>query len=46
MLNSKFDHTQFGFQLAANPSLKIAGLITALPAVYNWLFLSQTSSVR
>ena len=27
---SKCDYTQFGFQLAANPSLKIAGLITAL----------------
>tara|TARA_B110000114_G_scaffold4313_1_gene4387 strand:- start:495 stop:686 length:192 start_codon:yes stop_codon:yes gene_type:complete len=28
---SKCYYTQFGFQLAANPSLKIAGLITAHP---------------
>ena len=28
---SKCDYTQFGFRLAANPSLKIAGLITAHP---------------
>ena len=41
MLNSKCDHIQCGFQLAANPALKIAGLITALPAAYDWLFLSQ-----
>ena len=46
MLNSKFDHTQFGFQLAANPSLKIAGLITALPAAYDWLFLSQNLALQ
>ena len=34
---SKWDYTKFGFRLAANPSLKIAGLITALSTAYDWL---------
>ena len=46
MLNSKCDHNKFGFQLAANPSLKIAGLITALPAACDWLILSQNFALQ
>ena len=43
---SKCYYTQFGFRLAANPSLKIAGLITALPAAYDWLFLFQNLALQ
>ena len=46
MLNSKCDHNKFGFQLAANSSLKIVGLITSLPAAYDWLFLSQNLALQ
>ncbi len=42
---SKCDYTQFGFRLAANPSLKIAGLITALSTAYDWLCSARNSTV-